>query len=127
VGAEKLLAILTERYLQESPTAITTGNLILKRNGLVIPMKRIRRISPQHPVFDPGEPNVTVPRFDGQVRTCVPGFVVILENVTPVSRKLTFFNRDVLSVPDHAANPGIDRTRRGLPGPSDWPPRGRAH
>lgn len=56
-GAEKLLVMLREERPQESWPADSTGSLILKRAGLVAPRRRLRRIEPVHPIFDPQGPN----------------------------------------------------------------------
>jgi len=37
---------------QEVPSVVTVHN-ILKKNGLVCPQKRMRRVKPTHPIFDP--------------------------------------------------------------------------
>jgi len=56
-GAEKLRTKLLERFPGRSWPAISTINLILKRNGLVVVRKRKRHICPVHPYFDPKAPN----------------------------------------------------------------------
>jgi putative transposase len=56
-GAETLRTKLLEQFPGESWPAISTINLILKRNGLVVPRKRKRHIVPVHPYFDPQAPN----------------------------------------------------------------------
>ena len=58
-GAEKLLVILKEQKPELSWPSISTGNEILKRNGMVVPRRKIRRIKPFHPIFDPQVPNET--------------------------------------------------------------------
>jgi transposase InsO family protein len=56
-GIEKILRILKNKYSEDRLPALSTGNLILKRNGLIIPKKRFRRVEPVHPIFDPSSPN----------------------------------------------------------------------
>lgn len=56
-GIEKILRKLKDVYDEDRLPALSTGNLILKRNGLIIPKKRFRRVEPVHPIFDPSEPN----------------------------------------------------------------------
>lgn len=56
-GAEKLLSILAKQYPEEQWPAVPAGNLILKRNGLVVAGRRVRRIKPLHPIFDPHTPS----------------------------------------------------------------------
>lgn len=56
-GAEKLLTLLTEAEPDTQWPAISTINLILKRNGLVTPKRRVRRIAPEHPNFNPQASN----------------------------------------------------------------------
>jgi len=58
-GAEKILTILKQEHPDLSWPSISTGNEILKRNGLVVPRRRIRRINPTFPIFDPKAPNET--------------------------------------------------------------------
>lgn len=68
-GGEKLVAFLAERYPGERWPAISTANLILKRNGLIRERKHIRRIEPTHPIFDPHAPNeIWSADFKGQFR-----------------------------------------------------------
>ncbi len=56
-GAEKILKLLESRFDPGQLPALSTANLILKRNGLVRNRRRIRRLRPVHPVFDPHSPN----------------------------------------------------------------------
>jgi transposase InsO family protein len=52
-GAKKLRELLFKEFTkQEVPSVVTVHN-ILKRNGLVCPQKRMRRVKPTHPIFDP--------------------------------------------------------------------------
>jgi len=55
LGADKLISMLklAGRFGAEDLPAVSTGNLILKRCGLVKPRKRFRRVEPVHPIFDP--------------------------------------------------------------------------
>ncbi len=56
-GAEKILVILKDQNPALQWPSISTGNEILKRNGLITPRRRIRRIKPTSPIFDPKAPN----------------------------------------------------------------------
>lgn len=58
-GAEKILTILKDQHPDLSWPSISTGNEVLKRNGLVMPRRRIRRITPTFPIFCPKAPNET--------------------------------------------------------------------
>jgi len=58
-GAEKILVILKERQPDLKWPSISTGNEILKRNGMIVPRRRIRRIKPIYPIFNPTAPNQT--------------------------------------------------------------------
>lgn len=56
-GAKKLHTLLYKDFPQEMiPTVLTVHN-ILKKHGLVTPQKRLRRVKPIHPIFDPKECN----------------------------------------------------------------------
>lgn len=56
-GAKKLHTLLYKDFPEEMiPTVLTVHN-ILKKHGLVSPQKRLRRVKPIHPVFDPKECN----------------------------------------------------------------------
>jgi transposase InsO family protein len=56
-GAKKIKKLLFNDFLeQEIPSYITIHN-ILKKNGLVCPQKRLRRVKPCFPIFDPKECN----------------------------------------------------------------------
>jgi transposase InsO family protein len=53
-GAEKILTKLAEDgFSPKELPALSTGNLILKRNGFIKPRKRFRKVTPTHPIFDP--------------------------------------------------------------------------
>jgi len=52
-GAKKIWKLLYNDYSKELiPTVLTVHN-ILKKHGLVKPQKRLRRVKPIHPIFDP--------------------------------------------------------------------------
>jgi len=52
-GAKKIRELLFKEFAaQEVPSVVTVHN-ILKKNGLVCPQKRMRRVKPVHPIFDP--------------------------------------------------------------------------
>jgi transposase InsO family protein len=56
-GAKKLHKLLYNDFTAaEIPTILTVHNILL-RNGLVCPQKRMRRVKPIHPIFDPQECN----------------------------------------------------------------------
>lgn len=68
-GAEKIITVLRREFPEDPWPAISTGNLILKRNGLTRPKRRMRRITPTYPIFDPSEPNeVWSADFKGKFR-----------------------------------------------------------
>jgi transposase InsO family protein len=52
-GSEKILTVLKGEFSEEELPALSTGDLILKRNGLIIPRRRKRRVEPVFPIFDP--------------------------------------------------------------------------
>jgi putative transposase len=56
-GALKILKLLEAQYDPDELPAVSTTDLILKRNGLVHKRKRVRRIVPFHPVFHASKPN----------------------------------------------------------------------
>jgi transposase InsO family protein len=52
-GAKKLRVLLFNEYSEsEIPSVVTLHNL-LKKHGLVNPQKRLRRVKPVYPIFDP--------------------------------------------------------------------------
>ncbi len=56
-GAKKIWKLLYNDYPDETiPTVLTVHN-ILKKHGLVCPQKRLRRVKPIHPIFDPKQCN----------------------------------------------------------------------
>lgn len=56
-GAKKLRALLNSDFSDEEIPSVITVHSILKRNGLVYPQKRRRRVKPVFPIFDPQECN----------------------------------------------------------------------
>ena len=56
-GAKKIHRLLYNDFIEEDiPTVLTVHN-ILRRNGKVCPQKRLRRVKPVNPIFDPKECN----------------------------------------------------------------------
>ena len=56
-GAKKIARLLFNYFpTDEIPSVVTIHN-ILKKNGLVCPQKRMRRVKPVYPIFDPKECN----------------------------------------------------------------------
>lgn len=56
-GAKKIHRLLYNDFSSiEIPTMLTVHN-ILKKHGLVCPQKRLRRVKPIHPIFDPKQCN----------------------------------------------------------------------
>ena len=52
-GAKKIRELLFKEFTkQEVPSVVTVHN-ILRKNGFVCPQKRLRRVKPTHPIFDP--------------------------------------------------------------------------
>ena len=56
-GGEKIWKVLHNDFLEGQIPTISTVDRILKRNGLIIPRKRRRRIKPVNPIFDPQKCN----------------------------------------------------------------------
>lgn len=54
-GAEKILEVLKDKI--DIDVAASTAAYILKRNGLVKPRRRIRKIEPVKPIFETSQPN----------------------------------------------------------------------
>jgi len=52
-GAKKIQTLLFKEYPKEKIPSVVTVHNILKRNGLVCPQKRMRRVKPVFPIFDP--------------------------------------------------------------------------
>ncbi len=56
-GGEKIWKVLLNDFKAANIPTISTVDRILKRNGLIIPSKRRRRIKPAHPIFGPQKCN----------------------------------------------------------------------
>ena len=56
-GAKKLRILLFNEYTEDFIPSVVTVHNILKKNGLVCPQKRLRRVKPVFPIFDPKECN----------------------------------------------------------------------
>lgn len=56
-GAKKLHKLLYNNFREDEIPGVLTVHNILKRNGLVCPQKRIRRVKALYPIFDPQECN----------------------------------------------------------------------
>lgn len=56
-GAKKIRRLLFNHCAQEDIPSITTTHNILHRHGFVKPQKRVRRVKPVFPIFDPKECN----------------------------------------------------------------------
>ncbi len=52
-GGEKIWKLLHNDFNEECIPCISTVNRVIKRNGLIIPKKRRRRVKPVFPIFDP--------------------------------------------------------------------------
>jgi len=52
-GAKKLRILLFNDLTKEEVPSVVTVHNILKKNGLVCPQKRMRRVKPVYPIFDP--------------------------------------------------------------------------
>lgn len=52
-GAKKIHKLMQNNFDLEAIPSVVTINNILKRNGLILPQKRMRRVKPVHPIFDP--------------------------------------------------------------------------
>jgi len=69
-GAEKIQVKLSEQQPDIKWPSISTIHLILKRNNMIPERKRLRRIEPVHPIFDPTAPNqLWSADFKGKFRT----------------------------------------------------------
>jgi len=56
-GAKKLRILLFNDFISDDiPSVVTVHNILLK-SGLVCPQKRLRRVKPLYPIFDPDECN----------------------------------------------------------------------
>ena len=88
-GAEKLLTVLCQRYPEKPWPSLSTTNLILKRNGLVKPKRRLRKIFPVSPVFNPQAPNeIWSADFKGKFRLGNGSYVYPLTIADSYSRYL---------------------------------------
>lgn len=88
-GAEKILVKLSEDQPDTSWPAISTVNLILKRNNMIKSRKRIRRIERLKPIFDPTECNqIWSADFKGKFRTTDKNYVYPLTIADSFSRYL---------------------------------------
>ncbi len=56
-GAKKIRILLFNDFTQELIPSVVTVHNILKKHGLVCPQKRMRRVKPVYPIFDPKECN----------------------------------------------------------------------
>jgi transposase InsO family protein/transposase-like protein len=56
-GAKKIKKLLFNDFTENEIPSVVTVHNILKRNGFVCPQKRLRRVKPVFPVFDPKECN----------------------------------------------------------------------
>lgn len=56
-GAKKIRKLMFNSFTEKDIPSVVTVHNILKKNGLVCPQKRMRRVKPVHPVFDPKECN----------------------------------------------------------------------
>jgi transposase InsO family protein len=56
-GAKKLRRLLFNDFTEVDIPSVVTVHNILSRHGLVCPQKRIRRVKPLYPIFDPQECN----------------------------------------------------------------------
>ncbi len=52
-GAKKIRILLFKEFTKEEIPSVVTVHNILRKNGLVSPQKRMRRVKPVHPIFDP--------------------------------------------------------------------------
>jgi len=56
-GAKKIKKLLFNDFTEKQIPSVVTVHNILKRNGLVCPQKRLRRVKPVYPIFDPKQCN----------------------------------------------------------------------
>lgn len=52
-GGEKIWKLLHQNFSEVDVPSVSTVNRVLKRNGLILPKKRLRRVKPVNPIFDP--------------------------------------------------------------------------
>ena len=56
-GAKKIRELLFNDFTKQQVPSVVTVHNILKKNGFVCPQKRMRRVKPVYPIFDPKECN----------------------------------------------------------------------
>lgn len=56
-GAKKIRILLFNDFTENQVPSVVTVHNILKKNGFVCPQKRMRRVKPVYPIFDPKECN----------------------------------------------------------------------
>ncbi|MEN8123467.1 MAG: IS481 family transposase [Bacteroidota bacterium] len=56
-GAKKIYKLLFNDFVKIDIPSVVTVHNILRKNGLVCPQKRLRRVNPLYPIFDPDECN----------------------------------------------------------------------
>jgi len=56
-GAKKIKRLLFNDFTENDIPSVVTVHDILKKNGFVCPQKRLRRVKPAYPIFDPKECN----------------------------------------------------------------------
>ena len=56
-GAKKIEKLLFNDFTRDDIPSVVTIHNILRKNGLVCPQKRLRRVKPVYPIFDPKECN----------------------------------------------------------------------
>ncbi len=56
-GAKKIERLMFNDFTKDEIPSVVTIHNILKKNGFVCPQKRLRRVKPVHPIFDPKECN----------------------------------------------------------------------
>lgn len=56
-GAKKIRHLLFNDFTEENIPSVVTVHNILKKHGLVCPQKRLRKVKPIYPIFDPQECN----------------------------------------------------------------------
>ncbi|MCZ4410030.1 helix-turn-helix domain-containing protein [Cryomorphaceae bacterium 1068] len=56
-GAKKIRILLFNEFTEEQIPSVVTVHNILKKNSLVCPQKRMRRVKPIFPIFDPKKCN----------------------------------------------------------------------
>lgn len=56
-GTKKLRRLLFNDFTEAEISSVVTVHNILSRHGMVCPQRRIRRVKPLYPIFDPQECN----------------------------------------------------------------------